>query len=357
MRRHGNPRHGFTLIELLVVIAVIAILVGLLLPAVQKVRESASRTKCQNNLFQIGLAVQNYVDAHDAFPPSYLGGYTDPPPAPVYTLDHPSWSWLFFILPYLDKEKLYRQVNPAKDTLFDHPSVIKAGVSLYVCPSDWKATTNAVLVDWQLGTSDQLDAATFTEPLGSYFAPTSFSKKNGVSLPVAVTTYKGCWGQNWFQGTEWERPAAGGPYVNDPVHKYDGQNCGDGVHFPINAARKLNLGRYLHPDELTDGASHTFYAGETRLSDNVQNMWAHSFDAGSSAAFGPECRRTNPAAGRPECGTVGGDAFHFASYHQGGINFLFADASVRFVSRQISMTTWRALATYNAKDLPGGDEP
>src|SRR5207245_2119768 len=72
------------------------------------------------------------------------------------------------------------------------------------------------------------DPITFTHPLSEHHAPTSFSRKLNKSFPVAFTSYKGCWGQNWFQGSEWTNPAVGGPYANDAVNKYDGCDCGDG---------------------------------------------------------------------------------------------------------------------------------
>src|SRR5262245_49754419 len=103
-----TQRRGFTLMELLVVIAIIAILIGLLLPAVQKVREAASRMKCANNLKQLGLACHNYHDAVGKFPPGAVGPLT--PAFPQYALlkHHGLGTYL---LPYLEQEALFRRYN------------------------------------------------------------------------------------------------------------------------------------------------------------------------------------------------------------------------------------------------------
>src|SRR5262249_16323063 len=101
-----RSRRGFTLVELLVVIAIIAVLIGLLLPALQKVRESANRTQCQNNLKQIGLAMHNYHDTLGTYPV----GCKDPTPWPQPN-QGPGFGWAAYLLPFLEQDNLYRQIN------------------------------------------------------------------------------------------------------------------------------------------------------------------------------------------------------------------------------------------------------
>src|SRR4051794_16089727 len=137
MVRHGR-RAGFTLIELLVVIAIIAILIGLLLPAVQKVREAAARMKCSNNLKQIGLACHNYHDSYGVLPPSFTDDRSPFPNRQVDTL------W-FNILPYLEQQPLFNQGTKggnafvASDGYIQKTAVAEVApnvVSMYICPAD-----------------------------------------------------------------------------------------------------------------------------------------------------------------------------------------------------------------------------
>ena len=116
-------KKAFTLIELLVVIAIIAILIGLLLPAVQKVREAANRTKCANNLKQLGLASHAYVDVHDGFPPAW-GGPNSPTRMALYGTAH------FYLLPYLEQDNLYRQATTGSNQIGTQI------VRIFLCPSD-----------------------------------------------------------------------------------------------------------------------------------------------------------------------------------------------------------------------------
>src|SRR5205823_2972187 len=120
------PRQGFTLIELLVVIAIIAVLIGLLLPAVQKVREAAARAKCANNMKQLGLGMHNFHDAMGGFPPARQ--------------DTPVMGWTYFVLPYIEQDNLYKQIRLDRNwddaaTNDQNPGgVNQVEIAIYLCP-------------------------------------------------------------------------------------------------------------------------------------------------------------------------------------------------------------------------------
>jgi prepilin-type N-terminal cleavage/methylation domain-containing protein len=131
LRRRAG-RVGFTLIELLVVIAIVAILIGLLLPAVQKVREAANKTICRNNLHQIGVALHAYHDNHKNFPP----GYRNDKEGDIASTS-PGWGWAAYLLPYLEQDALYKQINFNSNIEWPANQVFRTTVlDVYVCPSD-----------------------------------------------------------------------------------------------------------------------------------------------------------------------------------------------------------------------------
>ncbi len=138
-----RKRPAFTLIELLVVIAIIAVLIGLLLPAVQKVREAAARAKCTNNLKQIGLAMHMYQDSYQYLPTAYIVGQGSRPTPIVANpkQPNPGWTWSAIILPYVEQNALYTALNPDLTGLTNAPAATASAnftnnLSVYTCPSD-----------------------------------------------------------------------------------------------------------------------------------------------------------------------------------------------------------------------------
>ena len=275
MRR--STRAGFTLIELLVVIAIIATLMGLLLPAVQKVREAAARSQCQNNLKQIGLACHNYHDANRSLPPGYsatvpyVDGATD---------TSPGWGWGAYLLPHLEQDNLYRQLN--LDQPVKNSAAIRTVLKGYLCPSD--------------------------TPPGS-----AFSLTDATGTPVtsaAPSSYA----------------ATVGPDASDVADP-----TGLGI-FYRNSRTKLT--------DVKDGTSQTVMIGDRAWADS-QGIWA---GAPSGAVTRPGPRNpwqtvTGPAANLVLAHNnwinvktdADGGLDDFSSYHPGGVNLLFADGSVHFI--------------------------
>jgi prepilin-type N-terminal cleavage/methylation domain-containing protein/prepilin-type processing-associated H-X9-DG protein len=315
-----NPkRAAFTLIELLVVIAIIAILIGLLLPAVQKVRASAARLKCQNNLKQIGLALHNYEGAYGAFPPG-RNAWPNVVSAPAR------------LLAYVEQDNLQRLVN-YDGTLADAQNVTasKTPVGLFVCPSDPRRGQVPGMTDFG----------------------TNYVACNGTGVTVdgsgAVTGYR-------------KIPDGNGAFAQDPVRIADVTDglsntaafsestlgTGQAPASPAAADPRFVVldvpgGNDPTPADC-DGAAGTFVA-------NRGGMWinGHYGNTLYNHFYPPN------VMGKWDCGNASGNKGLTAarSFHGGGVNVLLCDGSVRFVRDSIALATWRALATRDGGEVVG----
>jgi prepilin-type N-terminal cleavage/methylation domain-containing protein len=302
--RRRSARGGFTLIELLVVVAIIAVLIGLLLPAVQKVREAAARTQCLNNLHQMGVAMHNYHLVYHMFPSGYLCQVD--PNNPYYT--SPGWGWAALILPFIEQDSLFHQINfdvSIADPM--HASVRTTILKLYVCPSDYFTGVYTMLDD------------------------------NGNPLTEAATnSYAASFGNGEI-----------------------GSNPGGG-----NGAFYRNS--QISTAHVTDGLSNTIFVCE-RAALFTQAPWAGAINGGTERPTpgGPSQRAAfeeapvGPLAHFPTRGLSFADVYDdpddFFTPHFAVGQLLLGDGSARAVSRDISYTILEAMATIAGDEVVNPD--
>lgn len=302
-----RKRQGFTLVELLVVIAIIGILVALLLPAVQAAREAARRMQCSNNLKQIGIGIHNYHDTYKTFPSGYFWRL----PANTET-----WGWSAFMLPFIEQGALHSQLGVTTRTLYTglasgaaFAPLMRTRITTFNCPSDTGYNAGGLIHNNR----------SFNPGLGAI--------AGGHAQPVLV-------GVSNYMGN------AGHRTVNQNAN---GNGRNTGIFFADSGVRIADV---------IDGTSNTIAAGERDTKDcrsgawigvvnpdggGVRGVWMVTAHARTKINQDVKVIAWN-ATTNDNCGEG------FSSLHPGGIQAVFCDGSVRFISETISHN-WFATST------------
>jgi len=314
--RNRGRRDGFTLIELLVVIAIIAVLIALLLPAVQQAREAARRSQCKNNLKQLGLALHNYHDTHQLFPPGAVSAITTMTGSGWCTADSGQNTqrapWTVLILPFLEQTTLYQQFR------FEEK-----------------------FTSWSTYTGSSTNNNAWNHSLSFYKCP---SDPLSGGEPVAGN-YRGVQGGQTSPTTS---------------------NCGSTRRFYTNGILTIN-GRNGFRD-ISDGSSNVLLVGESHYDTVRANSsstaiigWASTANCSSNGTFngmltgadgGINSAPVDPSKTDPR----DYQSYHFGSFHVGGAHFLLGDGSVHFLSQNMDLTTFRQLGIRN-DGMPVGGKP
>jgi prepilin-type N-terminal cleavage/methylation domain-containing protein len=317
-----RPRRGFTLVELLVVIAIIAILIGLLLPAVQKVRASAARTQCTNNIKQLSLALHNYHGTWHSFPWGYLNQVS--PQYPALPASRFRWSTLAVLTPFLEQTNVYNTLDltiplymdAAGDVFPQNQFGVSQVVKLFLCPAD---------------------SLTIVYPA---FGPTN---------------YVGCLGSG--SGGGHRAPSDGIFYNNSQTRISD---VTDGLSNTALLSEQL-LGRGGPNLTSAAGVDVRFHYGSISAKAPVSDTACAAIttwktDRGARWAdgevqYGLYDHHYPPNAAAWDCVALEYSWKAARSQHVGGVNLGLADGSVRFVSNGVDLATWQAVGTRAGEEV------
>ena len=328
----NHKKDGFTLIELLVVIAIIAILIGLLLPAVQKVREAASKAQCSNNLKQLALAMHNYAAVFNSFPG---GGETDG----VCCSSRSYSNWAIEALPYIEQEALMKRYDRTKYN--EDPVnlyVVQQAVKTMRCPAD-----DATLV---------LDTPGSGPGSGQKYARGSYRAVSGRSGGNGRVFWDTCEPGLGTLNTTW-RGALHGTITTSAMNA-------------MSASGQATCGNFL-PEKLgniKDGTSNTLFIGEYSNVDvpSRNTFWAYTYASYNQSSVTDQSRILGNRYGDPNapgsgCAALPGNGLDnpckraFGGNHGNGLNFAMVDGGVRFIAYTVDINLLAAMATIDGGEV------
>jgi prepilin-type N-terminal cleavage/methylation domain-containing protein len=336
-------RRGFTLIELLVVIAIIAILIGMLLPAVQKVREAARKMQCADHMHNLAIALHSYEGSHNIFPPGQMND--------LHAFNHLSgndFGWGAMILPHIEQKPLYDQFDFRREAgATPHLPLIATGLEIFSCPSSRMPSVLSGVLIFQRGVSF------------------------GANVQAGKTNYLGP------EGTGWEPPPTGPPWVS-PRHTHD--SWANGWFPPLETLESSSSSSSAEPyrrhrprrlADVTDGTSNTIALFEhdndwregspstATTSPNIRGVWF-----GSRTLLWFSTGSTLPLMGRPGRGLYS-ERRSLWSQHPGGGQVVMGDGRVQFISENLdsgvpangSISTARRWGVWEKMITVNGDGP
>jgi len=372
-------RSGFTLIELLVVIAIIAVLISLLLPAVQSAREAARRSQCTNNLKQIGLAMHNYVSSNELVPPTHV----DDPGNNLYP--HQNFSQPVRLLPYLEQTSLYNAVNFSFGARWgDDPPTVAAGLSDSGDGGRYgwiQMTVHATQISALVCPSDNNKGSSFSYTLGGVSKlvgannyPSNIGLNRRINGGIAdsnwqmngpnyiATNWDGALKKviglnNFIDGTsntvifsEWVKgPAGGPPQKNGLLMVYSLNQASN--YCPTTPctdyAIKVACDNAYINNPAQNWGQNWGWKGEWWAASDT-NVYSHTQTPNRIS-----CAYSDVGAVDDPRGTI--SLIAASSNHPGGVNVLFMDGSVRFVKSTVAYTSWYAIATPDGGEVVSSD--